>query len=271
MKQFKLKLLICFFLFSSVIFSIGLKPVHNTEGGILSGVCLSHLGNGYAAFYNPAVTPFLNNHNIMFGYYKPYQVPDIQYSSVESFIPVGNLSIPVHFNMVMVNEYRESQLSFSYARKILDNAAIGIQLNSYQVWVSRYGNYFAGSMDLGFAAKLFPAVNVGMVVTNLFKFEEASVDMGIKPAMKMEVSYSPIPNSSMAFQVNQNFSNEFGYGFSINHKINKNFHIMLGLLPEDEIWSGGIHLSSNKLSLIYGLHFHPVLEETHLIGFNYSW
>ena len=153
----------------------------------------------------------------------------------------------------------------------MDNISLGAQMNGYFVSVSRYGSYTGAGLDLGFAARLHPRLQTGVVVSNLFTYEEAGVKMDLKPAMKMEVSYYPVEKSSVSVQVNQNFFHGFGYGFSVFHRMNRSFTVNFGLQPVDDIWSGGFLLQLKKVSVLYGLHLHPVLEETHLIGFNFLW
>ncbi len=272
MKNKKFNIIIGFILLSTIARGIGLEPMHNTEGGMLNNICISFQGKAFAAFYNPAVTIQEENTYITAGFYRPYNITGVTYSYLETFIPIssGN-SLPLHISHLAAEHYGETNISTSLSKELFEGTAIGMRINTFNVSIENYGNYLSGSLDFAFISRIYDNFHLAAVTGNIFTVKNKDLNYGMDGYMIMEAAYDYNKTATIALQLNHNFNGSFGYGVAMLYNLNSNIALACGIKPEDETWSLGTTMQFSKINLLYALHFHPVLEETHSLGLRFSW
>ncbi len=231
--------------------------IYGTKSNALGQVTSVHTGIN-SAYTNQAGLAFLTGTKINIGYENRFQVFELSALNLaiaKNIQNLGTFGITIkRFGFSAFNEY---QFGFSYAMKLSNKFAVGLQFDVFNTSISGYGNKTIFSFETGAIYNLSDKLITGIHITNPFpiKFLENQniptiVNLGVKYKisdflsiyaefekhiehnffLKSGIEYSPIKVFVLYFGFKNDFSNYADYSFGFKYEINRKMSIELSTL-----------------------------------------
>ena len=256
----KIIFLISLLIINTNLYVIGLDLFSAPE--IISSGEIYLLTNDPATvFYQPAdrATGISINHS------NPYGFTELNVVHIASQFPVKTHRFSLGAFVLNNNHISNNTMYLGYSRDIQD-ISIGSNIRYYNQKITNYNTLEAYTINIGLIWKNNKLTH-GISYNNLTHTATKTIDLPV--AFKYECLIKPIENTNFAISLMKENNFEIRYAFGVSREIGKTLVVTTGFINNPSVFSLGLSVNINNLSVKYGAKTHNELGYTQAIGINY--
>jgi hypothetical protein len=225
------------------------------------------LGNVHALsdeLLNPASISFSEQRQTGISVLNRFQMKELNTANLYLKYPNKWLDAGIKFSTFGYEEYRFSQMQVSFAKKIVPNLSLGIQLaylNESSILEENAPHSFTSGLAVYY--RLNEGIDLTLLGENLLHTSDNN-PVGGYAGMK----YQPFENSVLLLEIVYGKEIPFNFSVGFEYEILNQFTLRAGFRSNPKTPSFGIAYQWNKWTVEAGFSFHSVLGVSSLIGVN---
>lgn len=218
----------------------------------------------FAAFNNPSGLAYLN-YPQMGIYYSP--APFGLNQLANAYGAIGNNfsfgTAAVGFSIYGFELYKETKLIFSYGNEFLENFSAGITISSNNISIKNYNKDNSLSVNVGFTTQITDNILLGFAAHNISRSSYGKEDNQIPSLFLLGASFNISDNFSLHTGFEKEIEKTLSFRLGIEYSPVDIIQLMVGLMNEPNLFSGGICFNYEWIRIDYALYKHQDLGLTH--------
>jgi len=270
--MFRLRLI--FLLIGSILFCsrsiASFEHKDQGSGQTASGSCgVASRDDAFAVFINPAKIGLSGDAGINLFYCNYFGIKEINQISLANHFRVYNWPLGLGISAFGNKLYRETELRAGLALEVIKHIRLGVSLNLYHLAIESYGSAISWGFDLALMKKINDEITMAIVVSNLNEPKISVADERIPAHFGIGLSYFPVTDMALNFDIIKDDHFDFDYRFGIQYKANQWLSLLCGFRDLVNSFSAGLKISNKNYNLNYAFQYHPRLGGSNSMSIGY--
>jgi hypothetical protein len=223
--------------------------------------------NAMSIFGNPAGSAQIDWSEIS-AYYAPsyFGMKELATASAAGLVPFSFGVISGGFSTYGFELFRETTISLSYSRLLLNKIFLGLALSYKSLKIARYGN--AGSLLLNFGGIFYilPQLRFGFAVKNFTRSTYKNYENQIPSIISAGVSINPVDEITVNASIVKDLEYPVSARFGLEYGIFRYLDLRFGYRTEPNSYTGGVGIKYKNFELDYALFTHEDLPLSHQLS-----
>ena len=264
--------IICYLFFHIIIY-----PMNSWASGefLFPGTRSTGLGGAYTAIdqdlealgYNPAGLKNLKKFNIFSSTKKLYEIDGLRHTVLGfGYGTEKNGVIGLMYEDLGYSLHTEKTITVGYGRNINRFMGIGANIKLYSIDISGFGSDNAVGIDLGYQARIFENVQIGVNAKNI---NNPKIGSSIKKELNKSITGGlSYINDFLILSVDAAKETDYKVQLrtGVELKIFEIISLRCGYNNEPSRWFYGLGVNVKKISFSYSQYNHPYLNDTKQFG-----
>ena len=225
----------------------------------------------YSAFSNQAGLAFLEDFSVGMHTERRFLVEDINSASLAMAYPSKLGTFGLAANFFGANAYNEQRIGLSYARKLFEQVALGVQFDYLGIRIPEYGNRASFTFEIGLQAQINKHFILGAHVFSPARIQLTDQEEDIIPSQfNIGASYLPSEKVMITAEVEKDIDYPYSLRAGVEYRVVEKLSLRVGggSYPSQTGFGLGLHLKSIQIDLSSAYHW--VLGFTPSISIAYT-
>lgn len=177
---------------------------------------------------------------------------------------IGNFG--AGFSIYGFDLYKETKLSLSYSKNIVDKFSFGISSIYQHISIKNYGSKGFISFNIGGLAEITKSLKLGFVLENFTRTKVAEEENSIPVVFSGGIGYKAIDELNVFLALRKELNYNASIRMGAEYLLTKFLQIRFGASNEPNIYSGGFSILYDMFQIEYSISSHPYLDLSHQFG-----
>lgn len=237
------------------------------------GQCAVASTNIWSVTNNQAGMAFVNKSGVALSHSRPFMIKELAANSLVAITPLPNAAMGVELKYAGFKNYNQSKIGISYANKLGQNIAAGLQLAilNQRVALSDKSKQFL-SFSLGLIAKLNSQLILGFNISNPLVLKwQTNIESPLPAVAKLGFAYFINANLNIAAETNTSLTEKTIYRIGAEYISLNALALRMGLSSGPEKYSFGLGYVYKKCDVGIAWGHHPVLGFSPVAELTFNW
>jgi len=193
--------------------------------------------------------------------------------SVGFTLPTGFGTLGLSMKYFGHSQYNEQKIGLAYGKTLGQYLAIGVQLDYFRTFIgNEYGSAQAISFEIGLYSKLSDHLEIGAHIFNPIRMQIGhQTKESIPIAFNLGLLYHASEKLLLAMETEKILDQKTSYKFGLEYVISEYFIIRTGIASQPVLYTIGMGLNWNKLTIDIGCGYHQTLGFTPRVSILYHF
>ncbi len=269
LKRFILLLIFLFLTSNGVAKAAFEERLFSTRAAALGGAYAALLNSQSAIFGNPSSLAQNNNRRASILYGRSFGLKELANSGISVPVYSGWENIEIGLSRFGFSLYHEDIVSIGIAKRILNNAAVGLALRYLSIEIRGYGSASTVGLDMGFSLKINSKLNLGVSAKNVNAPKLSKIESPLARSVRIGASFTVDDNVLLIAEYQKEENEVTVYRVGSEIEILSDQYLRFGITSNPSSFSMGFGFRLNKIDVNYSFNTHPYLEASQFFSFGY--
>jgi hypothetical protein len=245
-------------------FCVAAQSEESFTGGAKNRAILGadlNLQEVYAVTNNHAGIAFMQKSAAALLAEQRFGIAEIRQFGAVAAVPIKAGAFGLEIQSFGFDAFRHQKIGVTYARKIFEKVALGVQFNYQNFRISEYGNKGVLSGEIGIQAEVLENLWLGAVLINPFRVQTVQNEQ-LSTRLNAGLTYHFSEKVQLSAAVHKDFEYKASARVGLNYRLIQPLSLRLGIgtNPVENGFGVGVHLKS--IDLDFAVAYHQILGFT---------
>jgi len=218
----------------------------------------------FALYYNPAALSASKKYRMAFTVHNYFGISNLNEIDLTTCFNFAEHPFSVAINRFGDRRYQEIQFTAGSRFEIIKDCSIGFSVQCYILSIKDYGQALAWGVNFAVLYNILPEITIGSMITNLNRPTISRPREQLPRTMSIGFAYYPVSEFMVSVDLFQDtrYDQELRAGFS--YRVIPTLTIRAGVEDQLNLYSYGLGINIDWITLDYSLRTHTVLGVSHI-------